>query len=256
MLIAFDIGNTNITLGVFDNGSLVNVYRLPTNIHYSSEYYADLLNSTVKENVTECIIASVVNGLDVLFADIVKSIYGVNSIVVNSNIDYGIDVGFDNNGELGADRVANTIAAHNLYTGTVIVVDFGTANTFDVIDTEGKYIGGLIAPGINIQLNSLSKCTSKLPNLTPEESDKIIGTNTTDSIMSGVIRGTACMVDGMLYEYEKELNCSVTTVITGGLGNLISKYMKHTIDDINPNLTLLGLRELFVLNESSLRLLR
>lgn len=247
MLLTADIGNTSITLGIFEGDEIVGIYRISSNIHYSIEKYEELLSDIIRENVTECIIASVVNGLDITLAKAIRHLYGIESIILNNDLDLGLKIKIDDNNELGADRIANGVAV-KCYRLPVIVIDFGTANTFDIVNSKGEFVGGIIAPGINTQLNSLSKCTSKLPNLEPEEVEKSIGTNTINSIMSGVIRGTACMIDGMLDECEKELGEKATVVITGGNGKLVSQYMKHSIDEINPTLTLQGLKELYKLN--------
>ena len=134
-------------------------------------------------------------------------------------------------------------------------MDFGTANTFDIVNSKGEFIGGVIAPGINTQLTSLSKCTSKLPKLDAAKSENAIGDNTLDAILSGVIRGTACMVDGLIEQCENELGENATIVATGGLCRLIAKYMNREFDDINPTLTLLGLKELYKLNQNQEHLL-
>ena len=141
-----------------------------------------------------------------------------------------------------------------LYKLPVIVVDFGTANTFDIVNKEGEFVGGVIAPGINTQLNSLSKCTSKLPNLDATISEKAIGDNTIDAILSGVIRGTACMVEGLISQCENELGEKATIVATGGLSGLISNYMNRKFDYVNPILTLEGLKELYKLNQNQAHL--
>ena len=127
--------------------------------------------------------------------------------------------------------------------------------TFDIVNSKGEFIGGVIAPGINTQLTSLSKCTSKLPKLDAAKSENAIGDNTLDAILSGVIRGTACMVDGLIEQCENELGENATIVATGGLCRLIAKYMNREFDDINPTLTLLGLKELYKLNQNQEHLL-
>ena len=256
MLLTLDIGNTNITIGLFNGEEIVDIKRMPTDIHYSNDKYEQLLFDTVGDvNIDGCIIASVVNGLDMLMYNVVNSVYNIDSIILSTNLDIGIKLKLKDNNEIGADRIANGIAAAKLYKLPVIVVDFGTANTFDIVNSKGEFIGGVIAPGINTQLTSLSKCTSKLPKLDAAKSENAIGDNTLDAILSGVIRGTACMVDGLIEQCENELGENATIVATGGLCRLIAKYMNREFDDINPTLTLLGLKELYKLNQNQEHLL-
>ncbi len=249
MLLALDIGNTSITIGIFNGESIDSIKRIPSNIHYSTDTYKDLLIDTLGSiNIEGCIIASVVNGLDKTLYDAVLSAFGIEAVILSPNLDIGIKLKLKDNNEIGADRIANGIAAAQLYKLPVIVVDFGTANTFDIVNSKGEFIGGVIAPGINTQLTSLSKCTSKLPKLDATVSEKAIGDNTLDAILSGVIRGTACMVEGLLSECEKEMGTKATIVATGGNCELISQYMNRKFDYVNPTLTLQGLKELYKLN--------
>ncbi len=257
MLLTLDIGNTNITIGLFNGEEIVDIKRMPTDIHYSNNKYEELLFDTVGDiNINGCIIASVVNGLDMLMYNVVKSVFDVEAIILSTNLDTGIKLKLKDNNEIGADRIANGIAAAKLYKLPVIVVDFGTANTFDIVNSNGEFIGGVIAPGINTQLTSLSKCTSKLPKLDATKSEKAIGDNTLDAILSGVIRGTACMVDGLIEQCEQELGEKATIIATGGLCRLIARYMTREFDDINPILTLEGLKELYKLNQNRVHLQR
>ena len=251
MLLALDIGNTSITIGIFDFDTLVKVERMPSDIYYTNEKYQELLCDRIQNlNIDKCIIASVVNGLDKLLFDVVKKIYNIDSIILSTNINIGLNLKLKDNNEVGADRIANGIAAINKFKLPVIVVDFGTANTFDIVNSKKEFIGGVIAPGINIQLASLSKCTSKLPNLEATISEKAIGDNTLDAILSGVVRGTAAMVEGLISQCETELGEKATIVATGGNCGLISKYMNRKFDYVEPNLTLEGLKTLYTLNQS------
>lgn len=249
MLLALDIGNTSITIGIFNGENIDSIKRIPSNIHYSTDTYKDLLIDTLGSiNIEGCIIASVVNGLDKTLYDAVLSAFSIEAVILSPNLNIGIKLKLKDNNEIGADRIANGIAAVRLYKLPVIVVDFGTANTFDIVNSKGEFIGGVIAPGINTQLTSLSKCTSKLPKLDATVSEKTIGNNTLDAILSGVIRGTACMVEGLLSECEKEMGEKATIVATGGNCELISQYMNRKFDYVNPTLTLQGLKELYKLN--------
>jgi len=255
MLLTLDIGNTSITIGIFNDDEVFDVRRMPSNIHYSKGKYIELLKETVGElNISGCIIASVVNGLDKILLEAVESVFGVKGLILSTNLDLGITLKLKDNNEIGADRIANGIAAKQLYPLPAIVVDFGTANTFDIVNKNGEFIGGVIAPGVNTQLTSLSKCTSKLPKLDATLSEKAIGNNTIDAILSGVIRGTACMVEGLVEQCEKELGEKAHIIATGGNSQLVAQYMSRKFDDINPNLTLQGLKMLYKLNQNTLHL--
>ena len=136
-----------------------------------------------------------------------------------------------------------------MYNHPVIVVDFGTATTFDIVNEKGEFIGGIIAPGLNLQLKALNKFTSKLPRIEVALSNTAIGHNTTDAILSGVLRGSASMIDGLIEQCEKELGAKAVVVATGGYSGLIANYLKRPFDFINPTLTLEGLRHLYQINK-------
>ena len=249
MLLALDIGNTSITIGIFNGESIDSIKRIPSNIHYSVNDYKELLTESIESDcIDSCIIASVVNGLDKILYDAILLTFGIESIILSPNIDIGIKLKLKDNNELGADRIANGIAAAQLYKLPVIVVDFGTANTFDIVNSKGEFIGGVIDPCINTQRTSLSKCTSKLPKLDATISKTAIGDNTLDAILSGVILVTACTVEGLLSECENEIGKKATIVATGGNCELISQYMNRKFDYVNPTLTLQGIKELYKLN--------
>lgn len=249
MLLTSDIGNTNITLGLFDNEALVEEYRLASDKDLSLEEYEVLLKSLFKDfKIEGCIIGSVVEELNNKFSSAVKNVFNIEPVFLTNKINTGVKIKTDFPDEVGADRIANAAGAYILYKKPTIVVDFGTATTFDIINAEGEFIGGMIAPGINLQMKVLNKFTSKLPRIDVAISSKAIGHNTTDAILSGVIRGTACMIDGLVQQCEKELGQKAVLVATGGYSGLIANYMKRPFDFINPTLTLEGLRHLYNLN--------
>lgn len=249
MLLTSDIGNTNITLGLFDNEALVEEYRLASDKDLSLEEYEVLLKSLFKDfKIDGCIIGSVVEELNNKFSSAVKNVFNIEPVFLTNKINTGVKIKTDFPDEVGADRIANAAGAYILYKKPTIVVDFGTATTFDIINAEGEFIGGMIAPGINLQMKVLNKFTSRLPRIDVAISSKAIGHNTTDAILSGVIRGTACMIDGLVQQCEKELGQKAVLVATGGYSGLIANYMKRPFDFINPTLTLEGLRHLYNLN--------
>lgn len=249
MLLTADIGNTNITLGLYDNDIYINEFRLASDKDLSGEEYEILLNSLFKDYVIDgCVIASVVEELNIKFKRAVDNVFGIKSVFVSYDINLGITVSTDNPREVGADRIANAVAAAKQYRGAVIVIDFGTATSFDIINSNKEFLGGVIAPGINTQMKCLKSSTSKLPKIDVSISQNAIGHNTTDAILSGVIRGTACMVDGLVAQCEAELGEKATIVATGGYCGLIANYLKRPFDYVNPTLTLEGLRFIYNMN--------
>ncbi len=254
MLLTADIGNTNITLALFDNDKYVNEFRLASDKDLSKEEYEILLKSLFKDYVIEgCVIASVVEELNVKFKRAVDSVFNIDSVFVDSTIDLGIKIKTDNPTEVGADRIANAVAASKIYKGAVIVIDFGTATSFDIINSKSEFLGGVIAPGINTQMKCLKNSTSKLPKIEVSISNSAIGHNTTDAILSGVIRGTACMVDGLVEQCEKELGEKATIIATGGYCGLIANYLKRPFDCVNPILTLEGLKLIYNMNNKKVK---
>lgn len=249
MLLTADIGNTNITLGLFNNDKYVNEFRLASDRDLSGEEYEILLKSLFKDyKIDGCVIASVVEELNIKFKRAVDNVFDIKSVFVASDITLGVKVCTDNPREVGADRLANAVAASVLYEGAVIVIDFGTATSFDIINSKHEFLGGVIAPGINTQMKCLKNSTSKLPKIDVSISQNAIGHNTTDAILSGVIRGTACMVEGLVAQCEAELGEKATIVATGGYCGLIANYLTRPFDCVNPILTLEGLKHIYKLN--------
>ncbi len=249
MLLTADIGNTNITLGLFDRDKYLNEFRLASDRDLSGEEYEILLNSLFKGyEIDGCVIASVVEELNIKFKRAVDNVFGIKSIFVDNNINLGFSVALDNPGEVGADRLANAAAVVKKYTGAVIVIDFGTATSFDIVNSKKEFLGGVISPGINTQMKCLKNSTSKLPKIDVSISRSAIGHNTTDAILSGVIRGTACMVDGLVAQCEQELGEKAIVVATGGYCGLIANYLKRSFDYVNPILTLEGLKYIYEMN--------
>lgn len=250
MLLTADIGNTNITLGLFDGDALVEEFRLASDKDLSQEEYEVLLKTLCRAYTIEgCIIASVVDELNKKFKASVDNVFKIDAIMLTSECKTGVKIALENPKEAGADRIANACGAFMIYKRPCIVIDFGTATSFDIINKQGEFIGGVITPGLNLQMKVLNKFTSKLPKIDVAISNKAIGNNTSEAILSGVIRGTACLIDGLVKQCEKELNGKATLVATGGFSGLISNYLERPFDFINPTLTLEGLRFLYQLNQ-------
>jgi len=249
MLLTADIGNTNITLGLFSGDKYINEFRLASDKDLSQVEYEILLNSLFKDyDIDGCVIASVVEELNIKFKKAVDKVFSIRSLFVDNNINLGFKISTDYPDEVGADRLANAAAVAKKYHKAVIVIDFGTATTFDIMNSKSEFLGGVIAPGINTQMKCLKNATSKLPKIDVSISRNAIGHNTTDAILSGVIRGTACMVDGLIEQCEKELGEKAYIIATGGYCGLIANYLKHPFDEVNPILTLEGLKFLYELN--------
>ena len=256
MLLTIDIGNTNITLGVFDNNDIIQSWRLATDEKRTEDEYGVFLKNLLKEKnldtkVTDAVISSVVVQLTERIEIALKKYLGINSLIVSHKIKTNIVLKTDNPSQIGADRIANACAAAHLYSAPAIVVDFGTATSFDIVNGENEFIGGIITAGMRIQAEALSSRTSKLPKLNIEAPEHAIGRNTIDAMLSGIVRGHAAMIDGLIFECEKELGEKATIIATGGYSSVISNYLKRKFDYINPDLTLIGSKLIFDLNKSN-----
>ena len=253
MLLVVDIGNTNITLGVFEENNLIKTFRLNSDKNLSQNEYQALLKNLLKDyQISDCIIGSVVKELSDILKKACDKIFEIDSFLFTTSDNCGLNIKLNNPNTLGIDRIANAIAAKQYYPLPIIVVDIGTATTFDIISDDGDFIGGIIMPGLNLQFDSLNSKTSKLPKITICDSKKAIGDSTKSALLSGVIRGSACAIEGLLKQCEIELGKKATIIATGGHCEIISQYMQRSFDYINKDLTLDGLRILYNINKSSI----
>lgn len=243
MLLAVDIGNTNITLGVFDKDRLLKTFRLKTIV--GKDYESELRALLQRFKVTSCAIGSVVTELTSVIKENCDKIFGLNSFVFTAQ-NSGVVIALDEPEQVGADRLINVCGVLDKYALPAIVVDIGTAITFDVVSKDKKFLGGAIMPGINLQFLVLNQYTSKLPLVEAGESEAAIGKDTKSAILSGVIRGIAGSVDGLVQQCEKELGEQVTLIATGGQSCLVADYLSRKFDVINPDLTLEGLRAAYL----------
>ena len=246
MILVADIGNTTITVGVYNGEELLSCWRLASDKKRSEDEYGVLILNFLKHaglhgQLSGAAISSVVLPLTERIKIAIEKYLNVKTLVVNYKTDLGIEIAIDNPEEAGSDRLVNAFAASKLYPQPVIVVDFGTATTFDIV-SDNKFVGGMITAGIKIQADALSNFTSRLPNVKIEAPKNAIGTNTIDAMLSGLVRGHSCMIDGMVDACEKELGKKATIVATGGYSPIISDNLKRPFDVINPELTLEGLR--------------
>ena|SRR5579885_1817092 len=241
MLLAIDVGNSHITMGLFDNGQLTKTWRLRTIREQTSDELGILMrNLHEPRHVDGVIIASVVPPLDASMAAMARDYFHTDPLFITPELDIGIPVRYDNPREVGADRVIDGLAACRLYGTPCVVADLGTTINFDVISRNGEYIGGLICPGIGISIESLSARTARLPIVDFRQPTKLIGSNTVGSIQSGLYHGFVSMIDGILERVIDELGPDTKTVATGGQAHLI-KQGSRLIQQVNENLTLQGL---------------
>ena len=252
MLLCVDIGNTNITLGLFDRENYINEFRLASDKDLGQGEYEVLLKTLLKDyRIDGCIIASVVAELNIKFRLAVDNVFGLKSLFLTNETPCGVKIIADNPSEVGADRIANAASAATKYPNkAVIVVDFGTATTFDIVNSKGEFFGGIIIPGIKTQLKSLELSTSLLPKIDVSISPCAIGHNTAEAVLSGVIRASACAVDGLIEQCEEELREKAVIIATGGYCGLIANYMKRPFDEVDRILTLNGLREIYMMNRN------
>ncbi|MCB0319741.1 MAG: type III pantothenate kinase [Bdellovibrionales bacterium] len=253
MLLAFDIGNTNIVVGCFEGKMLRETIRLKTVRDRTIDEYAAIIFPLLERklgslsNVSRAIISSVVPPVVGDIEKLLRKELGIVPTIVGPGIRTGLAIRAKEPAAVGADRVVNAVAAKQLYPLPCVVIDFGTATSFDVINSKGEYEGGIIAPGIHISLDALVSRTAKLPRIQIEWPEAALGRDTESAMRSGVVLGYKCMVDGLVDNLEREVGALASVVATGGSGRLFAEQSLR-IRDYEPNLTLLGLRFLDELN--------
>jgi len=253
MLLAIDIGNTNIKLGIFDGDRLKAVWNLATDIHHTSDEYGGVvLNLMEREKiltskVAGAVLCGVVPPLQHTFVEMCKKYLNTKPLVVEAGVKTGMRIRLDNPREVGSDRVVNAVAAQNLYGKPLIIVDLGTATSFDVVSKEGDYLGGVIVPGIGIASDALFARTAALPRIELARPQQVIGRNTISAMQSGIIFGYIELIGGMIRRIEDELGSKVKVIATGGQAYPFAEEIA-AIDIINPNLTLIGLRLIYEMN--------
>ncbi len=255
MLLAVDIGNTNITLGVFEGEELRATWHMATSIDRMTDEYAALLLNLLHHqgldisDIKEVALCSVVPPLIATFDELFKRYLHISPLVVGAGVKTGVRIRMDNPKEVGADRIVNAAAAHHLYSGPIIITDLGTATTFDTISKEGDYLGGAIAPGIVTAAEALFIRAAMLPRVELVHPKRAIGTNTIAAIQSGIVFGYVGLVEGIVTRIQQELGEKAKVVATGGYAELIAKETA-VIDIVNPNLTLIGLRLIYLMNKA------
>ena len=254
MLLVFDVGNTNIVLGLYDGDKMIYHWRAATNeLKTADEYAASLgmmfqLDGVTFDMVTDIIISSVVPPVNPTLEYLCRRYFHVEPMMVGPGMKTGLNILYDNPRELGADRIVNAVAGITIYGGPLIIIDLGTATTFCAIDEKKRYLGGAVTPGIGISMEALFQRASKLPRIELTPASSVICQNTVSAMQSGIYYGAIGQVDGIVRRMKKEMGYKEIKVIaTGGLADLIASQ-SETIDVIDPLLTLKGLYILFKKN--------
>lgn len=257
MILAIDVGNTQIVVALFEGDELKNNWRISTDKNKSSDEIGMVLSQMLQfsgisvEDIRDVIISSVVPPVMHSLTNAIKRYIGCSPMVVGAGIKTGLNVRYDNPKEVGADRIVNAVAATEKYGAPLIIVDFGTANTYCAINKDGEYLGGIITAGIKISMDALFERAAKLPKVEIVKPSCVIGKNTVSAMQSGAIYGQAGQVDRIVSEMKKELGCDNCKVIaTGGFAGLIAAESTQ-IDVVDKTLTLEGLNLIYKRNKSA-----
>jgi type III pantothenate kinase len=254
MLLAIDIGNSLVTIGVFDNSRLVATLRVATDPRRLADEYGLIVTSLLNArgiqptNIDSSCLCSVVPPLTEVFEEVLRTCFEVTPLSVTTGVRTGLQILYDNPRDVGADRIVDAVAANHLYGPPLIVVDFGTATVFDAISRDGKYLGGAIAPGIQVAAEALFLHTSQLRRVELVSPKSAIGHNTTTALQSGLVLGYAGLVTTMVERFKREIGNDSKVIGTGGLAEVISGET-NIFDAINMDLTLIGLQLIHQLNQ-------
>jgi type III pantothenate kinase len=256
MLLVIDVGNTKIAIGIFQGDRMRASWRVATDIDRMADEYAALVSNLLAHeglaahDVGEAILCSVVPPLVTTFQELCQHYFKVSPLVVGAGVKTGMNIRMDNPREVGADRIANAVAASHLYGQPVIVIDLGTATTFDVVSKEGDYVGGAIAPGIGISAEALCEHTAQLPRVELVRPAHVIGKNTITAMQSGLIFGYAGLIESIVSRIRQELRAEAKVIATGSLAGVIAAEMPM-IEKVNLDLTLIGLNLIHKMNRGS-----
>jgi type III pantothenate kinase len=255
MLMVMDVGNTNTVLGVYEGELLIKDWRITTQPHQTADEYGILLKDIFIlaglsfTDITGLILSCVVPPLEMVVAETARKYLRIEPLIVGPGIKTGMPVLYENPREVGADRIVNSVAAYQTYGGPCIVIDFGTATTFDAISAEGAYLGGIITPGILLSYEALFHKAAKLPLVDMVKPKTVIGRSTVASMQSGMVYGHVGLVEGIVARMKEELGGDPKVVATGGLAETIARETP-VIQEVDQSLTLMGLRLIYELNRS------
>jgi len=253
MLLAIDVGNTGIGMGVFDGEKLRITWRMATSISRTSDEYSALLLPLLHQeglqssDITDVCICSVVPPMVGTLTDLFERYFNIKPLVVGAGTKTGVKIRMDNPREVGPDRIVHSAAAHHLYGGPLIIVDMGTATTFDTVSKNGEYTGGAIAPGFQTSAEALFARTAMLPRVNLTRPNKAIGTNTISAMQSGIVFGYVGLIEGMINRIQKELPEKAKVIVTGGFTDILDRETSE-IDIVNTNLIFIGLKLIYDMN--------
>lgn len=258
MLLAIDIGNTEIVFAIFDNNKIIGNWRLSTSATSTVDEYAASLGFLFKtkdielNSIKNVIISSVVPKVLFVIRLFCKEYFECTPMIVGEkNLKIGIDLCIENKEEIGADRIVNSVAVFNKYKEDSIVIDFGTATTFDIISSKGRYMGGIISPGVNLSLDALRHSATKLPGIGIQRPEKVIGVSTVKAMQSGIYWGYISLIEGLVNRIREEYNSPLKTIATGGLAYLFYDY-SNLIECLDNDLTIYGLKCIFEKNKGKI----
>ncbi|HVO91539.1 MAG TPA: type III pantothenate kinase [Terriglobales bacterium] len=247
MLLAIDIGNTNIVLGLYQGKNLITHWRLATQAERTADEYGVIITQLIDyggfrcDQIAAIAVSCVVPPMLTVTQELAQRFFKLDPLIVGPGIKTGMPILYENPKDVGADRIVNGIAAYEKYRDSCIIVDFGTATTIDLISKKGEYVGGAIAPGLSISLEALFQRASKLPRIEIVKPKEVVGRNTVNSIQAGIFFGYVGLVDGIVKRIQKEQNVSARVVATGGLAPMVASACS-TISEVDEFLTLEGLR--------------
>ena len=253
MFLAVDVGNTNVTFGLWDKSTLLHTFRASSDRTRTADEYAVLIQQMLTLRKVEdgriegAIIASVVPQLTESLVNAIRMAYAREPLIVGTGLRTGMPILCENPREIGADRIVNSVAAFERLHQAVIVVDFGTATTFDCVSKAGEYLGGAIVPGITVSLDGLFTRAARLSHVELVDPPRALGRNTAQALQSGIVFGYASLVDGLVRRLRQEMGGEIRTLATGGLATLVTKHAE-TIEAVDDNLTLQGLQILYSRN--------